>query len=366
MTVQVVTASVSIAGEDYRVSDVSYVNDRYNTIGELEATVITERDAASFEEGVAEVKAYATDTLFFTGDLIKAEDNDEISVNIVAEDCVRKLKNSSISAAFDDADVEEPPRRVVEAAGIEDYVINIPNFEMDHKWELDFTVSQGDKVLDSYTAATHSLWYVDEQNVLHVTQTPDIELYELGIETEQGVSSILDTSAGKLTPPYQSVTVYAERATTDTTLHVENAGRHIASNPIIATKGTGEPEYTTVNTDIATQRMAEKVAASLYEELVRQRRGGWIKTVGVPQIGVMNAVEMPERFSGAQYLVSSVEHTISPDDGFTTRIECNGVVGPNEFIENPVTSEQNLTATQLIDNNISGPSVLSQESEVEL
>lgn len=190
------------------------------------------------------------------------------------------------------------------------------------------------EVLDKFARWTESQWWVDRAGVFKFGE----------LETQiRPLTYILDSSAGMLTPPYQSVRVIGEdvsgrdgawdakgqveknpnvvtAAITDMTTGDDNS-------PVIDVGSVREPVFEYKSQDIKTQEQATKTAQDLATELATQLQGGKVHVVGRPDIDLYDQIVMPDYLGGYEYVVGGLEHRFNPQDGFITIIETIYAVG---------------------------------------
>lgn len=319
MPTQQLRLDIDTGDEIYFATELSLVTDRYNTAAELK-TQVTERgiSEADFETGDT-VKAFLNGELVFTGDVTDAKSNGPIAVDITAYDAVRQLKTNNITQSFGKAPISAIARTACEEAGVQ-HNINLPN----NVTSAEFADTNCAKVVEEMARFGDAVWYVDNLNVVNVTTSPDVTAHPL-TNDRQDPRGVLDTSAGKTQPPYQSVKVYgtspASRDGVDS-IHL------FSSEPVVATAGFGEPQYTVINENIRTQKVADQVATSILKEFEKQQQGGYVKTVAAPEIRPYDVIRLPQRLGGESYLVASIEHTVDNNNGGETRINCGGLVSP--------------------------------------
>lgn len=201
-----------------------------------------------------------------------------------------------------------------------------------------------DSILERIRRETKSEWWFDRKgNFNFGTPRP----------TEHKLRFITNGSAGRTTPPYQSVVVIGSSV-------ASKKGRPKASmvdgNPTVktatianvfnekgATKESGvakfgippeelpEPVYTYRNDEITTDDQAENTAATIIKDLAEQQAEGTVTVVGFPEVTPLDAVKMPnseiQPMGGYSFGVYKVVHKINTSDGFITEISVGSPVG---------------------------------------
>lgn len=317
MPTQELSSTVRVDGTEYSNQDIELITDRYNTTAEFRCKLITEQSQFEFEEREDTVEVLLNDNQVFTGTLNDATDKDLLTVEITAFDAVKLLKNETITERFQQAKASSILDTIISKAGVQ------PNIDIPQQLlTVEFTNTRIDKALESIARLTDAVWFVSRANDLVFTDSPPA--FEYFLSNDGQPNSILDASAGKRTPAYQSVKVMggapASRNGAINTAHL------LASQWITATAGDGQPVFEIRNRDISTQKQANKVATSVYKKLQKQQKGGFVRTVGDSRIRPLDVIEMPERFGNEKYLVSSIKHIMNNDDGFETKIGCGGLI----------------------------------------
>jgi len=287
-----------------------YVNDRYNTAGKLDATVLSDFDLTEGTEFAVTIR----DQTLFTGTIRNSKEGVGDRVRVTAYDAVADLKRNHLTASYDRASTEKIARDAIAMAGV-DADVQVPTVRV----SPEFDEVRCDKVLQKVSKWTDAAWWVDDENTVVVDD--DIVLATSFHQLEH----IRDTSPGKRTPAYQSVRVTGASPVSRRGLN----HRHlISSQPIVATAGEGEPQFTHYDGDIQSQSQAQNVANAIYKRLQAQQRGGWVEVVGREGIRPFDTIEMPDAFGGEEYMVSGVTHRIGDREGFVTRIEIGGLIEP--------------------------------------
>lgn len=362
MPTQHLSATAIVEGESYSVTSIEMISDNYNTANEVTVNLMTDTSVTEIADA-EDVSIIINDTLVFTGTADKIKSTGPLGIEIIAYDAVKKLKNAKIDNTYTNTKVETILEDVFEKADV-DYIISIPESaettehtnpafedelpnhvedadesvtvqraperaqirqdlaeqESDTVLDDTYTDRPGSEILDRMAERVDAVWYVDPANRVIFTTTPNSIVHKLGNPT-----GVLDTSAGKRGLPYQSVEVVSTSATNNSPFTVFH-NQILGSMPIRAKAGEGEPVYRIETDNIYTYTEALNVANSVYSELQQQQAGGWVLTVGNPEIRVMDVIEMPDHMGAEQYLVSEVEHVLNAEDGFETTIRCGGLV----------------------------------------
>lgn len=219
--------------------------------------------------------------------------------------------------------------------------------------QREFTDTKVSEILDRLSEAANAIWWIDRFNRLNFGPT-DTAIHKL--------AWVVDTSAGKQTPPYRSVRVIGDGVASaegweasgmlseDTAVQQRNVkpapGFETPTADTYQTTtrnvyGLRPPTFVYRNDAIKTQREADEVSNRLIDELQQQQAGGHVEVVGRPMIDILDAIEMPDSFARtaesplgssteippAQYSVQTVKHRYDASEGFTTRVECGGLGG---------------------------------------
>jgi hypothetical protein len=189
-------------------------------------------------------------------------------------------------------------------------------------------------------------WFFDKEGVFHVGPPRP---------TKHELKFIIDTSAGRATPPYQSVQVIGSGAAS-----IENFSRaHLfiedkivveaslaideeTGDPIANFGETKEPIFKYRNLEISSQEQAESTAKKLIEDIAEQQSSGKITVVGFPEIVPFDGVVMPsgkdgdypdtdirasQPMGGFAFGVYKVTHFLNNSDGFITELEVSSPIG---------------------------------------
>lgn len=285
-------------------------------------------------------------TLIGGGTLVSSEVDGDGVWEGTAYDCVRNLAQNTVTRqqggshldaardiftaagippALDEPDIDGTPQYSLDAP---QSVIDAIQGERGPLWLMHYRNAKGFQNTPCTEALTELLqeynwhWWVDTGNVVHVA--PDLPTREVE------VPYITEMSAGKETPPWQQVRVVGNHSTA-----ADAADPDVDSNetligkgdPITATAGNGAPVYEHVDKSIMTEETAQSLANAIMEELARQQGGGSVTAVGMEDVRPLDVIELPTHLGGESYLVSGVIHDASSSNGFTTEIECGGLIG---------------------------------------
>lgn len=223
--------------------------------------------------------------------------------------------------------------------------------------------AQAATLVDRLARHTNSLWWFDGKGTFRFGD-PDTEVFKL--------SYVKDSSAGKTTPPYQSVKVIGSGSASQLP-GGWRAGRLIPKRPVKAIRTLEnvmnmdtrhqlqhatddkidrqemdeqladayrvkqgdliEPVFVFRDKSIKTQREANAIANMLINELIQQTRQGWVEIMGWERIEPFDVIEMPDFMGGEQYLVQGVEHTLDTSNGYITKVETGGLVHGGDISE---------------------------------
>lgn len=214
---------------------------------------------------------------------------------------------------------------------------------------------------------TNSEWWFDKSGTFHFG-APEPVRHDLRY--------IIDSSAGKATPPYQSIRLIGSGSASAegygrTHMEIENRleenlgkiviEREIGKKggefvPVEVEVGEGrEPTFEYHNLEISTDRQAKAAAKTIIEDLAEQQANGKVTVVGFPEVEPLDGINMPgnskQPMGGFGYNVYKVKHHLNPSDGFITDIHVAGVTGVTATvvsadeggsaysIRNPITGE---------------------------
>lgn len=286
-----------------------------NKTGSGKVTILDDAEAGD------ELRINLTGNSVFTGTVRKTEDSVGDRTRLTAFDALHNLKRTPISETFDAETADSALQTVADKAGVElDFrrsgePITAP---FESTISTSFKDVPADAVVEKLTKLAGKVWYINVDNVLVVTDASLV----VSREPKQ-LDRLIEASAGKRSPAYQSVEV-----TGSTPVSRRGRGsRHlIASQPVIATAGSGEPVFRFVDDDINSQRQAQNVADTLFRRLQKQQRGGFVTVLARSDIRPFDRIVMPPRRGGEEYLVEAVKHTVDDKTGFLTRLELGGLI----------------------------------------
>ena len=307
MPVERVDVSVD-ADVDIAATELTHRVDIQNTAAELSLTGVA--DTAPSEGSPVAVEVNGEQV--FEGSITDPQDKRTGVVGVTAYDAARDLKRASLTQSFDRASIGQITAAACQVAGVTPS-LTLPRL----RTSAEYTDKRCDEVLGKMADMGGAIWFVDAENT--VTVTTDVA----AVTEDHQLEYVLDASAGKSTPAYQSVRVYGASPASrkgQSSMHL------VSSEPVVANAGSGEPEYTYEDDDIRTVQQAQNVADALLTKLQTQQKGGWIEIVGNASIRPYDTVTMPEHLGGEQYLVTGVKHQLNNDDGFITRLSCGGLI----------------------------------------
>lgn len=216
------------------------------------------------------------------------------------------------------------------------------------------------KALDKIARKTNSVWWVTRNNQLYFGPPAGDALGPSDDSSVQRTEYIIESSAGKQTPPYRSVQVIGDGVVSRSgweeadkvnskalfgfagvedvpnengvlealvTEENETLFRGPSGDLFTREEGTGlvEPTFVFRSRQIKTLEQANRVAAKLSDELVNQTKGGSVTMVGRAYVKPHDKLQLPQRFGGGEFIVNKVEHRFNPTDGYVTMVECGGL-----------------------------------------
>lgn len=203
------------------------------------------------------------------------------------------------------------------------------------------------EALDRTRESTESEWWFDKEGTFH---------FGVPRPTKHALKFITDSSAGKTTPPYQSIRLIGSGAASQegyarSTMNIEDKivlERNIAETEegeitIAEVPEDEEPKSPTFeyrNLEVSNDEQAESVVQKVAEDLAEQQADGTVTVVGFPEVVPLDGILMPQSINpekenynenqpmgGRAYNVYKVIHRLNADDGFVTKIHVAGVVG---------------------------------------
>lgn len=343
MNVQYIDPRVSVGPWNYHVTEISNKTNKYNEIDTATLTVLPMRNELEPEEQ-EEVEVEINGERIFTGFVGDVKDNRDGTYEITAFNQIHKLKVNNINVnvsnymsvskllenhVFPKANIDNYEINLIDTASILYGVKNIPPF--DNRVTMDRNNTPAAQIVDDLAKLANAVWWVNSENKL-IFGSPHTQVQQL--------EYITDTSKGKTTPPYRSVKVVGDNVVSRGGWQDRNM---VSKEPTVAARsidieGDGKdyavrqellpPTFVYKSKDIKTQKQAETIAERVAEKLIQQTKSGWVECVGRPDLEVYDVIEMPEMFGGERYLVSGVEHTITNNDGYITRINVGGLISP--------------------------------------
>lgn len=375
-TFEPVTANATINLEQSGEENISvsptkivYESDRYSAASSLEVHGIADADdevvsgfpeSESLEVGLL---CEINETLIGAGTLSQSSVDEEGIWTGASFGAARKLQKSTVtrskggsiiealddifSAAdiprgLDEPDIDGPPKYVLENR---DYIQEAVNGERGPQLLTIYRNMRGfqqETCVDALEKLLQDLnwnWWVDEGNIVRIAPGLD--------SVEHDLVYVLETTAGKQTPPFQQVEVIGDNTPTADDPAAEpgtDSTEYLIckDDPIRATAGDGRPVYTYTDEAITTEAKAEAAAESILEEFLKQQAGGSITIIGNENIRPLDVVRLPDLLGGESYLVSSVTHEADNSNGFTTEIACGGLIdaGPGGDLNEEMVGEE--------------------------
>jgi hypothetical protein len=202
------------------------------------------------------------------------------------------------------------------------------------------------EALNKVREQTRSEWWFDKDGTFYFGDPAELGG---GVETYE-LSLIKETSAGIVTPPYQSVRAIGSGvATTEGwagNSKIQNDEDKIVKEVNIGFPDSGgsqsevvleldpdqlfEPTFKYINAELSTEEAVQNSALKIADELIKQQASGKVTVVGFPEVQPFDGILMPntedQPMGGQLYDVYSVRHKLNASDGFVTEIE---VAGPN-------------------------------------
>ena len=333
-------------------TEIEYATSRYDTAAELSITgvpevensVISKYPEASSEPTTAVCRATASaepgndsavGPILASGKLEDGSINEDGLWTGTVIDAVRTLRQSIFNGQYGSIPTTDLVQIILESAGISEhqaspndpegrpsYVVNTP--EQAYPTTKEFNNTPSFEALDEVLESWNWWWWCTADNTIWV----DIDLPTREVE----LPYIIETSAGKQTPPWQAVEVIGERVPEGARPGDSTSGEHVIGkgSEIRATSGNGRPVFTEVNREIETEEQAQALADSIFSELLAQQKGGTITALGNPELRPFDIVRLPDHMGGEAYLASAITHTISDSDGYVMEIECGGLMDPGE------------------------------------
>lgn len=248
----------------------------------------------------------------FTGTVKKPQNGVGDRQRLKAFDAIYELKNATVSKQYDTVPAGRVIQDTVGSVGVD---VSIET-ESETAISPTFKETAVDAVVEKAAKLSNSVWYVDASNTLVFTDPS-------AVGDRRRVEKIRDASPGKRTPAYQSVRVVGNSPASRRGKEFDSL---VASEPIVATAGDGDPTFEYEDDDINSKKQAQNVADSILTRLKRQQKGGFVDVVGRNDVRPFDVVELPESFGGESYQVSTVKHTITKSDGWKTKIGLGGLI----------------------------------------
>jgi hypothetical protein len=344
-------------------TNITYDSSKYTEAGKLKVEGV----ADTLPEIEDPITVSVNDTTIATAAVDTADRNEEELVTLTALDRLRTVNRNTITQSFSD----EQPRTILVAilrdgAKLPDdaYALELPEAptgggageRFGVRFSPSFSNTPCSTALDRMVKLVGGYWYVDEANVVNYVSGGDaID----GATSVYDVSRIKDTSAGLELPPYRTVKVIG-RGTAgggDNTSHMVSAAPPEAiayydpgggpegrgAIETIATGGGGPPtevpsaglelpQDTVEENSLTTQSGVETYATELLKAYRERRRKGSLTLAGDPRLRPSDAATLPDdtdthaALDGESYLVTSVKHSLSIREGFTTDVQVGGLI----------------------------------------
>jgi len=325
-----VTAQVQAGGERFRVviggetpqseSVGVQTNLRVNTRSTNEAGVAraTILDGDGVVSPGDEMTVSVQGRLVHTGTVTKTESGVGDRVRVTSFDALHQLKQTFVSETFAELPAFVAAGAIADEAGV---TLETPAPALTRRTiSTSLKDTRADVALDKIAKLTDTILVVTRENTVELRGTPE-QGSGLKNGRERQLSKLIETSAGARRPQYQSVQVIGNSPTSIRGLETRHL---IASQPVLAQAGEGQPSFIFEDDSISSQEQANSVARSLLRRLTEQQQGGFAVIVGRPEIRPRETVVFPAQQGGTTFLVSGIEHVISDRQGYTSRIELGG------------------------------------------
>lgn len=330
MPVQEITASVTAAGVEIRPQRIVAERSQHVEAGKVTVTGVP----AGPIPDTGTIRLSVNDELVFTGTIDEVDDTKHGSVVVDAYDAYRPLQLTTVQQEFVQAPIRQVVRETCQRAGV-DVNINLDqqpirpttlelagaavssNFDiqrLNSVLTMSVNSQPASKILTRAGYLADAGWYVDATNTVQFTRRPN--------RTDHTVQYLLDASAGKRSPAYESVLVIGASPTSS---QGQQRSHMYTRVPPAAIAGSGSPQYQYRDQAIRTEQQAANVANAILKRFERQQRSGHVTVVGKPTITPWDTITMPEDEGGETYFVSGVKHTLDGSNGYETRVECGGV-----------------------------------------
>jgi hypothetical protein len=301
-----VDVSVTAGGIDIAVID-----------GEVENTRLNVAGVANIKKGLAPELPERNDILtveingepVFNGIIKSSADNGDGTVSVKAYDEFFIMKRATVPTETADDYLREMLRRLFERYNIR-YRLEIPDGYGEIRTGVEFSSRTLDEVALWITRWLDLYWWVD-------VESGEVVVGEIPTDERQ-LEYVLDSGVDEGTPPYEKVVVYGESPKSQKGQSTQHL---VAKNRLKATAGSGEPVFEYKSKAVTSAEMANRTARALLREFWAQSQVGSITCVGRPDIRVFDLARLPEHLGGAEYVVSSVKHRLSSEDGYRTKID---------------------------------------------
>lgn len=306
-------------GRYYAPLDIKIETNRYSAAGRAEVEVYL--DGESYPEHGDLFFININGERVFTGKIQNPSNNGDGTWTITAFDGIKELKQKSTSRTFESAELEEIIRIVAGYAGYTP-IVNIPN---NITVSPDFDNTPVLSVIDQVSKWGNVLWWIDENNDLHV-ENPDPTIHRIDSQFIEK-----NPDAGESEQPYRRVIVQGESPASESKSAESSGGfgasHMLSKNPVSAIAGAGEPTYYYQSKQIRTEEQAEIAAQAILEEFQMQRAQGMVGIVGEgAPIRPFDVISMPRVLNYERYMAASITHRFNNNDGFITDVNCGGLI----------------------------------------
>jgi len=360
------------ATKKYELTGLETENTKFNRVDIATATVVPKQTDYYTPEFNDQIDIAINGVPTYSGYVGEVTPKENATFELKCFNAVRKLKTTHINIGTEEKfyfPTSILEGKIVDKVGIKDYEISIgenteigterkslkEGYSYETPVRFEATEAPAMSVLEKLSEHTNSVWWFDGSGTFHFGE-PKTEIYKL--------SYVKDASAGKTTPPYQSVKVIGgggastnsidksslmEKTPTTVARSIKNVKIARQREKIKQEEGDDfneqedltqnqrdvyevqkgelvEPTFVYRDKSIMSKKEAQAIANAIITKLVTQTMQGYVKIVGWANIEPFDIIEMPDYMGSEQYLVQGVKHTLDTSNGFETRIEVGGLI----------------------------------------